>query len=202
MSIRPTVLALILLAGAIGPISLAAREAAAEDQLQWQFLEAKDPDKGTTTPSLIYGVPETDNMQVTGGCKPGAGGNLGTDAVAKAAPDGYTLLLTPSSIAITPHLYSHLTYDPIKDFEPVTLIGNIPMAVVVNPQFPAKTIAELIAIAKAKPGDIAYASAGNGTTNHLAVEQHRRAGRDGRVRRSGGVPLLGVGSPDAAPRCA
>ena len=75
MSIRPIVLGLVLLASAIGSISLAAREAAAEDQLQWQFVEAKDPDKGTTTPSLIYGVPETDNMQVTGGCKPGAGGN-------------------------------------------------------------------------------------------------------------------------------
>jgi len=106
--------------------------------------------------------------------KPGVGGNLGTDIVAKAAPDGHTLLLAPSSIAITPHLYSHLTYDPIKDFSPITLIGNIPMVVVVNPEFPAKTIAELIAMAKAKPGEIAYASAGNGTTNHLAVEQFKQ----------------------------
>jgi tripartite-type tricarboxylate transporter receptor subunit TctC len=103
--------------------------------------------------------------------KPGVGGNLGTDLVAKAVPDGYTLLLTPSSIAITPHLYSHLTFDPINDFTPVTLIGNIPMAVVVNPEFSAKSIAELVAMAKARPGEIAYASAGNGTTNHLAVEQ-------------------------------
>ncbi len=106
--------------------------------------------------------------------KPGVGGNLGADIVAKAAPDGHTLLLAPSSIAITPHLYSHLTYDPIKDFAPVTLIGNIPMVVVVNPEFPAKSISELIAMAKAKPGEIAYASAGNGTTNHLAVEQFKQ----------------------------
>jgi tripartite-type tricarboxylate transporter receptor subunit TctC len=106
--------------------------------------------------------------------KPGVGGNLGTDLVAKAVPDGYTLLLTPSSIAITPHLYSHLTFDPINDFTPVTLIGNIPMAVVVNPEFSAKSIAELIAMAKARPGEIAYASAGNGTTNHLAVEQFKQ----------------------------
>jgi tripartite-type tricarboxylate transporter receptor subunit TctC len=106
--------------------------------------------------------------------KPGVGGNLGTDIVAKAAPDGHTLLLAPSSIAITPHLYSHLTYDPIKDFAPVTLIGNIPMVVVVNPEFPVKNIGELIALAKAKPGEIAYASAGNGTTNHLAVEQFKQ----------------------------
>jgi tripartite-type tricarboxylate transporter receptor subunit TctC len=102
--------------------------------------------------------------------KPGAGGNLGTDAVAKAAPDGYTLLLAPSSIAIAPALYAKLPFDPIKDFAPVTLIGSIPMVVVVYPQFPPKTILELIALAKAKPGEISYASAGNGSTNHLAVE--------------------------------
>lgn len=106
--------------------------------------------------------------------KPGVGGNIGTDLVAKAAPDGYTLLLAPSSIAIAPHLYKRLAYDPIKDFAPVTLIGNIPMAVVVNPNFPAKSIKELIAMAKEKPGAIDYASAGNGTTNHLAVEQFKQ----------------------------
>jgi len=102
--------------------------------------------------------------------KPGAGGNLGTDYVAKAAPDGYTLLMSPSSIAIAPHLYTKLSFDPVKDFVPVTLVGSIPMVVVVTPDFPAKSIAELIAMAKTKPGDIPYASAGNGTTNHLAVE--------------------------------
>jgi tripartite-type tricarboxylate transporter receptor subunit TctC len=102
--------------------------------------------------------------------KPGAGGNLGTDTVAKAAPDGYTLLLTPSSIAIAPALYTKLPFDPIKDFAPVTLLASIPMVVVVYPEFPPKTLAELIALAKAKPGEISYASAGNGSTNHLAVE--------------------------------
>lgn len=106
--------------------------------------------------------------------KPGAGGNIGTDFVAKANSDGYTLLLAPSSIAIAPHLYKRLAYDPIKDFAPVTLIGNIPMAVVVTPKFPAKSIKELIALAKEKPGTIDYASAGNGTTNHLAVEQFKQ----------------------------
>jgi tripartite-type tricarboxylate transporter receptor subunit TctC len=102
--------------------------------------------------------------------KPGAGGNLGTDIVAKAAPDGYTLLLTPSSIAIAPALYTKLPFDPVKDFAPVTLLGSIPMVVVVYPEFPPKTLLELIALAKAKPGEISYASAGNGSTNHLAVE--------------------------------
>ena len=105
--------------------------------------------------------------------KPGTGGNIGNDAVAKAAPDGYTFLMSPSSISIVPHLYSKLNYDPMKDFVPVTLVGNIPMVIVVNPDFPAKSLAELIAMAKAKPGEITYASAGNGTTNHLATEMFK-----------------------------
>jgi tripartite-type tricarboxylate transporter receptor subunit TctC len=100
----------------------------------------------------------------------GAGGNIGTDAVAKAAPDGYTLLLTPSSIAIAPALFAKLPFDPVKDFSPVSLIGNIPMVVVVNPSMPVKTLPELVALAKSKPGQINYASGGVGTTNHLAVE--------------------------------
>ena len=100
----------------------------------------------------------------------GAGGNIGTEAVARAQPDGYTLLLTPSSIAIAPALYLRPGYDPVKDFSPVTLVGNIPMVVVVHPAMPVKTLAELIALAKSKPGQINYASAGFGTTNHLAVE--------------------------------
>lgn len=78
--------------------------------------------------------------------RPGVGGNLGTDLVVKSAPDGYTLLMAPSSIAIAPHLYSKLPFDPIKDLAPVTLIGNIPMAVVVSNNFPVKSIKELIAI--------------------------------------------------------
>lgn len=105
--------------------------------------------------------------------KPGTGGNIGNDAVAKAAPDGYAFLMSPSSISIVPHLYSKLNYDPMKDFVPVTLVGNIPMVIVVNPDFPAKTLAELIAMAKQKPGEITYASAGNGTTNHLATEMFK-----------------------------
>ena len=100
----------------------------------------------------------------------GAGGNIGTDAIAKAAPDGATLLLTPSSLAIAPALYPKLTWDPVKDFEPISLIGSIPMVVVVHPAFPAKTMVELVAEAKARPSQINYASGGNGTTNHLAVE--------------------------------
>jgi tripartite-type tricarboxylate transporter receptor subunit TctC len=105
--------------------------------------------------------------------KPGIGGNIGQETVARAAPDGYTLLIAASSIAISSHLYTKLKYDPIKDLAPVTLIGNIPVVIVVNPQFAARSLAELIALAKQKPGEIAYASAGNGTTNHLATEMFK-----------------------------
>ena len=100
----------------------------------------------------------------------GAGGNIGTAEVARAQADGSTILLTPSSVAIAPVLYAKPGYDPVKDFAPVTLVGNIPMVVVVHPSLPVKTMGELVALAKSKPGEISYASAGFGTTNHLAFE--------------------------------
>ncbi|MGQ0663517.1 MAG: Bug family tripartite tricarboxylate transporter substrate binding protein [Pseudomonadota bacterium] len=102
--------------------------------------------------------------------RPGAGGNIGTEAAARSAPDGYTLLMAPSSIAIAPSLYSTLGYDPIRDFAPVTLVGRLPMILVVHPSVPATSVKDLIALAKAKPGQLNYASGGNGATNHLAGE--------------------------------
>ena len=102
--------------------------------------------------------------------RPGAGGNVGTDAVAKAAPDGYTILVTPSSFAISPHLYARLAFDPLKDFVAVADIGSIPMVVIVHPSFAARSLADLVTLAKAEPGRVSYASAGIGTTNHLAAE--------------------------------
>ena len=100
----------------------------------------------------------------------GAGGNIGADIVAKSPPDGYTLLLTPSSFALAPAFYANLSFDPSKDFAPVTLIGGIPSIVVVHPSLPVKTLAELIALAKSKPGQISYASADIGSGNHLLAE--------------------------------
>jgi tripartite-type tricarboxylate transporter receptor subunit TctC len=103
--------------------------------------------------------------------RPGAGGNIGTAAAAKARPDGYTLLLTVSSAhVINPFLYKNAGFDPVKDFEPVTPIATVAYVLVVNPSFPAKSVKELIDRAKAKPGDLQYASAGNGTLNHLLGE--------------------------------
>ena len=103
--------------------------------------------------------------------KPGAGGNIGTQLAARASKDGYTLLMTiSSSQAINPALYKNAGFDPVKDFKPVSLIGAVPNVLLVNPSFPAKSTAELIALAKAKPGHYQYASAGNGTLNHLLGE--------------------------------
>lgn len=101
----------------------------------------------------------------------GAGGNIGTAAAAKAAKDGYTLLMTVSSAqAINPALYRDPGFDPVRDFVPIALVGEVPNVLVVNPSFPAKTLDELLRVVKANPGKYQYASAGNGTLNHLLGE--------------------------------
>jgi tripartite-type tricarboxylate transporter receptor subunit TctC len=103
--------------------------------------------------------------------RPGAGGNIGADAVAKSAPDGYTLLMTTSGImAINPALYSRLPFDTVKDFAPVSVLVSLNNVLVVNPSVPAKSVKELIALAKAQPGKLTYASSGNGTSIHLSGE--------------------------------
>lgn len=102
---------------------------------------------------------------------PGAGSLTGTAAAAKAAPDGYTLQTgLNASMAVNPSLFAHLPYDPIRDFTPVGMLAEFPFVVVVSKNFPAHSIKELIALAKAKPGEINYASAGNGTGQHLSME--------------------------------
>jgi tripartite-type tricarboxylate transporter receptor subunit TctC len=100
----------------------------------------------------------------------GAGGNLGAEAAARSAPDGYTIVLVAPSLAISPSLYKKLAYDPIKDFAPVSLVATVPNVMVTNPSVPARTLADFIAIAKRKPGGMNFGSGGNGTSNHLAGE--------------------------------
>ena len=100
--------------------------------------------------------------------KPGAGGQIGAAAVAKAAPDGYTLMLDASSFSVNPSLYSKLPYDSAKAFQPVGVVALFPNVVLVNAQLPAKNIADLIALAKSRKDAIAYASSGNGSAQHLA----------------------------------
>ena len=102
--------------------------------------------------------------------RPGANTNIGTEAVAKSAPDGYTLLLTASTHTINPSLYSKLPFDPIRDFAPVTLVGDTPLVMVLHPSVPATSVKAFIALAKSRPGQINYGSAGSGSTLHLAGE--------------------------------
>ncbi len=102
--------------------------------------------------------------------RPGAGGNIGTEAVVRAAPDGYTLLLVLPPNAINATLYEKLSFDFIRDIVPVAGIMRTPLVMEVNPSFPAKTVAEFIAYAKANPGKINRASGGNGTSGHVAGE--------------------------------
>ena len=102
--------------------------------------------------------------------RPGGGTTIGTDAVAKAAPDGYTLLVTPAPFTINPSLLAKLPYDTLNDFAPITLINTTPLVLVVNPGVPAKSVKELIALAKAKPGQLNFGSSGTGGSNHLAGE--------------------------------
>jgi len=103
--------------------------------------------------------------------KPGAGGNIGSDFVAKAAPDGYTILGgTISSHAINVSLYPNMPYDPIKSFRPVTLIGTLPNVLVVNASSPYQTLNEVIGAARSKPEALSFGSSGNGTSQHLSGE--------------------------------
>jgi len=102
--------------------------------------------------------------------RPGGGTTIGTEAVARAAPDGYTLLVTPAPFTINPSLLAKLPYDALNDFAPITLINTTPLVLVVNPGVPAKSVKELIALAKAKPGKLNFGSSGTGGSNHLAGE--------------------------------
>ena len=116
---------------------------------------------------LTQKMSEALGQQVVVDNRPGAGSTIGADNVAKAPPDGYTLLTISNTHFVSAALYKKLPYDSLNDFAPVTQVTSAPNIVVVHPSLPAKTIRELIALAKAKPGKIDYASSGNGSTQHL-----------------------------------
>jgi len=108
--------------------------------------------------------------------KGGAGGNIGAEAAARAAPDGYTLFIGFNAThGANPALFGKLAYDPVKDFEPISLLAAVPNIISVHPSVPVNTLAELVALAKSKPGQLSYASSGNGTSTHLAGEMFKQA---------------------------
>jgi tripartite-type tricarboxylate transporter receptor subunit TctC len=109
--------------------------------------------------------------------RPGASGSLGREIVAKAAPDGYTLLVGDSPHTINVHVLRHVAYDPIVDFTPITLVATAPQVFVVNPSFPAKTVKEFVTAASAQPGKLNYGSGGSGSITHLTGELFRIATR-------------------------
>ena len=125
--------------------------------------------------------------------RPGAGTMIGTEAAAKSAPDGYTILLSSiATHALAPNLYARVAYDPVREFAPITLLGIAPTVLVVTPDLPAKNVQDLIGLAKAKPGQYAYASGGNGTPPHINAEVFKAvAGVDLlHVAYKGGGPAL------------
>ena len=107
--------------------------------------------------------------------RPGAGSNVGNEIVAKAAPDGYTLIMATPALASNQALYGKLTYDPVASFSPITLVAEIPIALVVHPSMPTKSVRELITLAKAQPGKLNFGSSGNGGIGHLVGEMFKSA---------------------------
>lgn len=130
-------------------------------------------------------------QQVVIESRPGAGGNIGTEIVAKAAPDGYTLLLGfDGTLVINPHVYAKMPFETLRDFAPITRLGDATLILVAHPSVPANNIAELAALSKQKPGTLSYGSAGNGTSGHVAAEL---------LRLTAGVDMLHVPYKGGAP---
>jgi tripartite-type tricarboxylate transporter receptor subunit TctC len=111
---------------------------------------------------------ESLRQQVVVENRPGANGIIGTEAAARSAPDGYTIILVPSGHAVNASLYRKLPYDSLKDFTPITLAGSSPLVLAVHPSIPARSVGELVALARRRPGQLSYGSAGVGSSGHLA----------------------------------
>jgi tripartite-type tricarboxylate transporter receptor subunit TctC len=141
-----------------------------------RFIVPFAPGGGNDVIARLIGVKlaEAWGQQVVVDNRAGAGGNIAAEMVARSAPDGYTIFMFNSANAIAPSLYKGLAYDPVRDFEPVILLATSPFALVVHPSTPAQSIKELIALAKATPRGLTYASGGNGSATHLAAEQFRQ----------------------------
>ncbi len=167
---------LVAIAAAAVPILLAHAPAAAQDTFPTRQLRMIVPfSVGGTSDVLgrLIGQALGDALghQVVIENRPGANGNIGADLVAKAAPDGYTLLLVADgTMVINPSMYPNLPFDPVRDFAPVARVALVPLIIVANPKFAATSPAELVALGKSSPTELFFASAGPGSTGHLAGE--------------------------------
>ena len=135
---------------------------------------------------------ESWGQQVVVENRPGAGAVIGTELVARAAPDGYTLLVVASTHSINPSFYRKLPYDPVKDFAAVSLVGETPNVLVAHPSLPVRSAAQLIALARKRPGELAFGSAGVGQTTHLAAELFKSMAKINVVH----VPYKGSGAAE------
>ncbi|MEO8203013.1 MAG: tripartite tricarboxylate transporter substrate binding protein [Betaproteobacteria bacterium] len=152
------------------------------------------PGAGTDTIARILAqkVGESLGQQVVIENRPGAGGTIGTEVVAKAPADGYTLLFAPTSHAINPGIYPKLGYDTLKDFAPISVVASLPVVLAVAPAVPATSVRELVALAKSTPDQLTMASSGNGTVFHLTGELFKEAAgiRIVHVPFKGGAPAV------------
>jgi tripartite-type tricarboxylate transporter receptor subunit TctC len=119
---------------------------------------------------LAQKMTETLGQQVFVDNRGGAGGNIGTEHVVRAAPDGYTIMTVSMTLVVNPYLYPKLPFDVVRDLAPISLIGAVPLVLTVHPSVPARSVQELVALAKKNPGKLNYASSGKGTNSHLSME--------------------------------
>jgi tripartite-type tricarboxylate transporter receptor subunit TctC len=130
-------------------------------------------------------------VQVVADNRAGAGGNIGAELCAKSPPDGYTICMMTVAQSISPSIYPKLGFDPVKDFAPVTLMATLPSLLMVHPSLPVKNVRDLVALAKAKPATLTYASTGNGTSPHMLMEMFKWM--------AGGIDLVHVPYKGASP---
>jgi tripartite-type tricarboxylate transporter receptor subunit TctC len=162
---------------ALALLSLAPLATAAQAQNQWpnrpvRIVVPSPPAGGTDIVARVMAehFSRAFKQQFFVENRPGAGNMIGIESVARAAPDGYTFLMTASTLSLNSVLYKKVSYDPIKDFTPITLAAKAPNVLIANPNVPAKTLVELIALAKQQPGKLTYGTPGIGTSPHMCME--------------------------------
>ncbi len=161
----------------------------------------------TMARALAQKLSETMGQQVVVDNRGGASGNIGTEIAARAAPDGYTLLIVSMTLTVNQFLFPKVPFDPVRDLAPISLIAAAPLVLTVHPSVPVKSVKELIAFAKAHPGKLNYASAGKGTNSHLSMELFKsmaaidivdvpyRGGGPGQIALLAGEVHVGFGNP-------